>query len=127
MKETLWVPSSVETTHLFQFIQRVNSTYTLSLKTYQDLYHWSITQLEYFWKEVWDFTAIKYTQNYSSVILNQASMLETTWFEGAQLNFADNCLKKRDQSIAISALSEGHTFSQLTYEELYEKVSKVSA
>lgn len=37
-------------------MQRVNVKYNLKLKTYPDLYQWSIDNIGLFWGDVWDFT-----------------------------------------------------------------------
>ncbi len=45
------------------------------------------------------------------------------WFEGAELNFAENLLKYRDNKTAIISYREDLPKVTLTYQELYQKVS----
>ena len=50
-----------------EFMRGVNSRYQLNLKTYEDLYRWSIENIGDFWAEVWDFTGITAEQPYDEV------------------------------------------------------------
>jgi acetoacetyl-CoA synthetase len=126
LNKILWTPNATTPTNLDAFTANINKTYNLSLKTYQELYKWSVDENETFWKEIWGFTKIKAKEDYTSVLKQPNKLPGAVWFEGAQLNFAENCLKKRDDSIAISSISEEHPLTQISYKELYDQVSKMA-
>ena len=45
-------PDQIKRTQLSQFIKNVSKKYNLNIKTYEDLYQWSIQETESFWEEV---------------------------------------------------------------------------
>ena len=50
-------------------------------------------------------------------------MPNANWFKGSTLNFAENLLKFKDDEIAIRFCGEDGTRSQLSYNDLNEKVA----
>ena len=60
--EIIWQPSneSKKSSNLSQFIELVNQRHSQSIKTeYQDIWDWSVTNVESFWSLIWDFSEIK--------------------------------------------------------------------
>ena len=60
--EIIWKPSSEskKSTNLSRFIELVNRKHSLSIKTeYQDIWNWSVNNVESFWSLIWDFSEIK--------------------------------------------------------------------
>ena len=49
------------------------------------------------------------------------------WFVGAELNFAENLLRRRDDQLAIIAWTEDGRRRQLSYRELHLEVAKLAA
>lgn len=49
------------------------------------------------------------------------------WFTGAQMNFAENLLRRRDDHKAIIFRGEDSVKKEYTYKQLYEEVRKVAA
>ena len=63
--EIIWQPSneSKRSSNLSRFIELVNQRYSQSIKTeYQDIWNWSVNNIESFWSLIWDFTEIKGTK-----------------------------------------------------------------
>ena len=54
MNNILWKPKNVETTEMMQFLNRINTSYSLNIKSYEDLHRWSIENISDFWKEIWN-------------------------------------------------------------------------
>lgn len=52
---------------MWAFKEAVNRKYGLELKTYNDLYQWSIDDIAAFWAEVWNFTGITASRQYDKV------------------------------------------------------------
>ena len=98
----LWTPSQllIDNSNLSQFITFVNHDFNLSIKNYSQLYTWSVTEIEDFWKAVWEFAEIICSKPYDTILTNPV-MPGAKWFEGARLNFAENLLRYRDNSVAI--------------------------
>ena len=126
-KKPLWTPSdnSIENSCMYKFILRINNLYSLNLKSYSDLYNWSIDNVECFWKEFWKFSDILYSSKYSRV-LSYTDMLDAKWFENSKLNYAENLLKRRDDGVSIYFFGEDEVELKLSFNELYLKVAKLA-
>ena len=66
-KRKLWTHPDPESTRMAEFMRGVNQKYGLKLKSYDDLYRWSIDDIGSFWGEVWDFTGITASKHYDEV------------------------------------------------------------
>jgi acetoacetyl-CoA synthetase len=98
----------------------------LHFNTYDDLYEWSVRERALFWSTLWDFFNITASQSYTTVLKNPHDMLESTWFEGARLNFAENLLGYRDERTALLFKGETKEVTRMTYRELYETVARLA-
>jgi len=90
---------------------------------YDDLYAWSIADIESFWGSIWQFSGINHSQPYSHV-LSERIMPGARWFEGTRLNFARNLLRFEDDHPALIGKREGATIARLSYRELHRQVAK---
>jgi acetoacetyl-CoA synthetase len=129
MSKPLWKPSErrIKNSNMYRFMQTVNHTYGTHLADYNDLYRWSIENIETFWAEVWNFVGIKASTGYQKVIDDPAKMPGARWFTGSRLNFAENLLRFRDERTALIFRGEDTVRRTLTYKELYAAVAKVAA
>ena len=89
----LWEHPDPQSTPMFEFMQYLNVNDRLALKTYDELYRWSVDNIPEFWEAVWKFTKVKVSKNYTKVLDRDAPMFPPPeFFEGARLNFAENLL-----------------------------------
>ena len=124
----LWNPpiSLIEDSNIFEFQNIINHKYNLSIKKYSELYKWSISNINDFWEEIWDYSKIVYSHPYTEVIKSTDNIWETTWFIDSKLNYAENLLRYKNDSIAIYFFGENQVRSQITFNELYNNVAKVA-
>ncbi len=113
----------IEKANTTKFIDMVNSKFQLSIDSYQELYEWSISEIEKFWACVWEWGGIIASPQYTRILREGAEMLDTRWFEGARLNFAENLLRYRDEQIALIAAGENGDTRRISYAELYRQVA----
>lgn len=74
---------------------------------YHDLYVWSCENIAAFWEILWKELGIIHSASFTRVIDESLTIDKLpVWFEGAQLNYAENLLKFRDDGVAIIATSE---------------------
>lgn len=92
---------------------------------YDKLYQWSIDNIEEFWKSIWVLSGIIYHKDFSEV-LTGSNMIDSNWFAGAELNFAENLLRFNDEHIALISIKENAPAIQITYKELNSYVASVS-
>ncbi|KAG6974491.1 hypothetical protein JG688_00003055 [Phytophthora aleatoria] len=126
----LWTPPSdlVASSNWTKFTELVNERFKLSLKAPQELWQWSVDNLEDFWGTCWDFTGMVASQPYTKVIEHKEKMPGAKFFPGARLNFAENLLRFRDDRPAIIFKAEtGNQEEVISYKELYDRVAQLSA
>ena len=124
---------AIAASNMTGFMQHVNHHYQLQLKNYPELYQWSIDHADQFWPAVWDYcqiqAALPYTNPYqraAATALFEDGKPTTIWFPGARLNFAENCLRFRDDHPAIIFVSENGERQELSYAALYQQVAAVA-
>src|SRR5688572_3643895 len=101
----------------------------LSFGSYQDLWRWSVTDLDAFWSSIWDFFKVRSSRHYERVLARD-TMPGAPWFPGAELNYAEHALARRDDHPALVARSETRGLEQtttVTYAELARQVAAVRA
>ena len=110
-----------------QFRLFVNKKYAIELGNYQDLYNWSVNEINHFWGAVWSFGNPVVSKEYQHVVDDDSKMPGAKWFSGARLNFAENLLRRRDNHTAILSRGEGKDDRKISYNELYSEVEKMAA
>lgn len=73
----LWRHSDPQSTQIYDFMQRLNQKYQLSLQNYNDLWQWSISRPSEFWEEIWHYTNIKAHKQYDRVSSSTPQYLDT--------------------------------------------------
>ena len=126
--EIIWQPSneSKKSSNLSRFIELVNQRYSQSIKTeYQDIWNWSVNNIESFWSLIWDFTEIKGIKG-NKISENLGLMPGAKFFPEAKLNYAENLLRTPDDTIAIEEFREDGFSNKLTRKELKSKALKMA-
>ncbi|WWC90868.1 acetoacetate-CoA ligase [Kwoniella dendrophila CBS 6074] len=132
--DLLWTPRKPSQTQTSLFREHINQTYSLSLKTYEDLYNWSIENRADFWSELWDWE--KVIGEKGDYIVDQDKNLpelNPLWFKESKLNWAENQLRysrSNPNDIAIIQTSESTSdytpsIKKISQKELNELVGKV--
>jgi acetoacetyl-CoA synthetase len=124
--QPLWTPNAkrAEATNLHAFTQSLAQRFNVQFDSYADLHQWSIEYPEDFWAAIWEFVDIRASKPFIHVVDDITKMPGAAWFEGAELNFAENLLRHRDAHPAIIFRGEHMPASRtLTYAQLYDAVS----
>lgn len=127
MNKPLWTPSQeqVERANVTEFRRVVAKQYEVELADYDALYEWSIDQTEQFWSSLWDYAGV-IGEKGERVLTNGDKMPGAQWFPDAEINFAENLLKRRDDGRAIVFWGENKVKYSFTYQELYQRVSTLA-
>jgi len=128
MAKLLWKPTDkqIKKSNMYRFMKFINQTYNQNFKEYASLYDWSIENISDFWAAFWDFADIIHSKRYDQVIDNPKKMPGARWFSGAELNFAENLLRYRDERAALIFKGEGQPSTRLTYAQLYDEVARLA-
>ncbi len=129
MAEKLWEPSQerIEQTELLRFMRTVNERFGTDFHDYWPLWQWSVDKIPDFWAAVWDFVGIQADKPYETVVDDLNAFPGANWFAGAELNFARNLLRFRDEREALIFQPEQGEARVLSYAELYQQVARVAA
>jgi acetoacetyl-CoA synthetase len=98
-----------------------------SFGDYAALWEWSVAELEEFWASIWDFFEVEASAPYSQVLAERV-MPGASWFEGAELNYAQHIFRgKRDADVAVLHASELRPLGELRWGELRDQVAAAAA
>src|SRR6187402_2222343 len=100
----------------------------LSFDGYDELWRWSVSDLEGFWSSVWEFFEVRSHAPYERV-LGSREMPGAQWFPGARLNFAEHMVG-RDEDVdasAVVAYSQTRATQELTFGDLRDQVARARA
>ncbi|HEX2011700.1 MAG TPA: AMP-binding protein, partial [Roseateles sp.] len=70
----------------------LRETRGLAFERYEDLWQWSVTELDAFWLSLWDFFELRSATPFTRA-LSEERMPGARWFEGATLNHAAQVLR----------------------------------
>jgi len=119
MPSSLWTPKNPEDTILSDFMRDIGK----AEMTYPQLWQWSCENVEEFWSSLWDYCNV--IGDKGDVILREGvHMRDAKFFPEASLNYAENCLRRRDDGDAIVFWGEDKVKTRFSWCELYESVSK---
>jgi acetoacetyl-CoA synthetase len=152
----LWEPSAAERerAEMTRFMRWVGERRGRPFADYDELWRWSIDQLEEFWASIWEFCGVRASRPAERVLTDRGSegspigqhrMPGARWFEGAELNYAENLLlgprsgearpqtqppgpasPDRSGEVAVLHASELRGLDQLTWDELTAQVARAA-
>jgi acetoacetyl-CoA synthetase len=128
--DVLWSPPADlrETTEIGRFMSWLATERGRELGSYEELWRWSVSDLEGFWGSIAEFFAIRFRAPYERV-LAERTMPGAPWFQGGRLNYAEHLVGAEDDRdrIAVVARSQTRPPIELTFGELREQVGRVRA
>jgi acetoacetyl-CoA synthetase len=128
-QQPLWTPSEEmrQSSELTRFMAWAGERHGRHFSDYAELWQWSVDELEDFWADIWDFCGVRSSKPYERVLASH-EMPGTRWFEGAELNFAENLLlAARDPAaVAVVHSSELRELREVTWGELSACVAEAA-
>jgi len=124
----LWQPTEEARarSNIGRYLRWLEAHRGLTFADYEALWAWSVRDLEGFWSSIWEYFQVAARRPYQAV-LPDPRMPGACWFPGAELNYAEHALRRRDDHLALVAHSETRPVRALTYAELYGQVGAVAA
>ncbi|HET6757204.1 MAG TPA: acetoacetate--CoA ligase [Burkholderiales bacterium] len=125
MTAPLWQPSPdrIASANLTAFQRHLALTLGVQTGDYAALHAWSIAEPQSFWRGVWDFCAVLGSRG-ERILDDGGKMPGAHWFPDAQLNFAENLLRRNDTADAIVFRGEDRIQRRLTWAELHAAVAR---
>ena len=127
MSSPIWKPnkSQISNANITKFLSYVSQNKNIELNNYWELHQYSIDFSEEFWRLVADYCGA--IGDFSGPVRVGESMIDTTWFPEASLNFAETMLARRDNADAIVFRGEDKVELRLSFADVYTQVAKVQA
>ena len=127
----LWEPSKEfkENARISDFMNWLGVEKDLTFEDYNDLWEWSVTDLEGFWASLWEYCGVEASEPYEAVLAKR-EMPGAEWFPGARLNYAENILKNAEGRLdepAILYQSEVRSLNSVTWNELRDTTAALAA
>jgi acetoacetyl-CoA synthetase len=127
--EKLWEPPAalVERSRLREYMRWLETERGLGFEGYDELWQWSVDDLEAFWSSIWDFFEVQADGGFERV-LGSREMPGAEWFAGTSLNYAEHVFAgKDDAETAILHASELRQLGGLSWGELRAQVAATAA
>ncbi|UPK75421.1 acetoacetate--CoA ligase [Nocardioidaceae bacterium SCSIO 66511] len=130
----LWSPPTDvrTTTRIGDYLEWLERVHGLSFQSYDDLWQWSVNDLDGFWLSVWEYFGLSDLSSTStpSAALTDASMPGATWFPDTTINYAEAVLRmpgRTDDDIVVLGESQTRGPVRLTAAELRDQVGRARA
>jgi acetoacetyl-CoA synthetase len=127
--EKLWEPPAelAERSRLREYMRWLASERDLDFADYDELWRWSVDDLEGFWSSIWDFFGVQADGEFERA-LGSREMPGAEWFAGTSLNYAEHVFAgKDDAETAILHASELRGLDELSWGALRGQVAATAA
>jgi acetoacetyl-CoA synthetase len=91
--------------------------------TYDELWRWSVTDLDGFWGSIWDENGL----GERGEVLASREMPGAQWFPGTQVNYAEHAFRGEKAGPAIIAGGEDREDAEWSWAELRELTARIAA
>ena len=125
----LWEPPAElkENAVITRYMGWLEKNKDLSFDGYNELWEWSVSDVEGFWSSLWEFLEVKASKPYERVLAKR-EMPGAEWFPGAELNYAEHTFgNARSDAPALVHRSELRPLAETSWAELREKTAALSA
>ncbi len=131
--ERLWSPSPerVERAAITRYRRWLRDERGLQFQGYEDLWRWSVDELEAFWSSIWHFCGV-ISHHPHDRVLDRRVMPGARWFDGALINYAEHSLWRALEPewasrTAVVCESESRSRMELTWGDLGAEVAALAA
>ncbi|MBP6277874.1 MAG: acetoacetate--CoA ligase [Limnohabitans sp.] len=102
----------------------------LSFAAYNDLWRWSVTDLEGFWQSIWDYFQLQSPTPHTAVLADNV-MPGAQWFPGAKTNYAHQVLRHVQPAhaaglLAVISHNEKGLRREMSWPELRRQVAAMA-
>ena len=124
--EPMWTPSPerVERSNMTRYLRWLRERRGLHFGSYDDLWRWSVDDLDAFWASIWDFFEVGGPA--PSPAVAERRMPGASWFPGAALNHAELSLRRQDDHPALLFGNETGELGTVSYAELGRRVAAMT-
>lgn len=125
VRDVLWEPAESvrDGSRLVHYMEWLRDRKGVEFANYDELWQWSVDELEDFWGSIWDFFQVKASRG-PDEILSGREMPGARWFRGARLNYAEQVFRYKDRDTpALLFKSELCGLTEWGWDKLYAEVA----
>jgi acetoacetyl-CoA synthetase len=125
----LWTPSAerIEAATLTHYQRWLAETRGVDTGSYEELWQWSVTELESFWASVVEYFDLRFDRT-AEHVLGDRTMPGAQWFPGSKISYAEHIFRDRDDSrVAIRHASEIRPVSEWSWARLKSETAAIAA
>lgn len=128
----LWTPSErrKERSRLAAYQRWLAESRGLEFAEYEQLWQWSVDDIEGFWASVWEYFEIAARRPYTQVLApgpGGTRVEGARWFVGSELNYAEHALARRGDELAVVGVNESGVYAEWTRGQLFARTSEIAA
>jgi acetoacetyl-CoA synthetase len=127
--QLLWEPDEafVQRTRLRAFGDWLTDARGVAATTYDDLWTWSIGDIEVFWSSIAEYFDVRFHDPPRAVLVS-SEMPGARWFAGATLSYPEHIFRDRDaEAVAIRHASELRPLAEMTWGQLRALTARIQA
>ena len=122
----IWTPPRelIENSHMTAYMGWLRDRRGLSFSTYDQLWQWSVSDIEAFWESIWDYFPIRCDAPYDRM-LDNPQMPGARWLTGARLNYVEQLLVHEEtfpDAVAMHCYSEARPYHRYSWSALGNRV-----
>ncbi|EKE74767.1 acetoacetate--CoA ligase [Oceanibaculum indicum] len=123
----LWQPSAdrIAQANVTCFMAALEKRHGVKAGDFRGLWRWSVENSAEFWDLIWDYCGV-IGEKGGRILIDEDRMPGAQFFPDAKLNFAENLLRKNDDSDAIVFWGEDKVKRRLSWRDLNEAVSRLA-
>ena len=128
MAKKLWVAkSNVKTnSNLYNYEKFISKKFNQQFnQNYRKILGWSIKNLGNFWGTIWDYCKVKGIKG-KEKIKKSKIFYKNIFLPNSKLNFAENLLSKKDNTKAITFISENGFREERNWKNLNNNMNKLN-
>lgn len=128
--DVIWkpAPDARQTTKIGRYMDWLETEHGLEFANYDELWQWSVDDLDAFWRTIWDYFDIQSATPVGDT-LGRREMPGAEWFPGTQVNYAGQILRKlreRPEDTAIIGVSQTRDDIELSNADLIDLIGRIS-
>ena len=126
MKKILWKASKEKkkNSNLKNYEIFIKKYYNIKIKNnFSKIHNWSVKNSNLFWNSFWEFSKVKGIKKEGCKIYKD--LFKSKFLIDSKLNFAENLLVKKDNSIALTFVSENGFKEKKSWKDLYVSISRI--
>ena len=118
-----WLPDNhtISQANITDFMQ------TNNLKSYPELYQWSVQHRDWFWASAILALDIQLEKTYTSILDLSEGPENPVWLDGARMNITDSCFKGAAEKTAIITSDENGDTRTISYAKLQNLTNQVAS